>query len=242
MMGCVMNFKIIICEDEPLFLEGLKSEIEKCFGSRNLHCDFECFNSGAAFEASILKTNPNLIFMDIGLGDADGMKLIEKYRKNGLEKTPVVFVSSMEDRVLEGYEVSALSFLYKRNYKDKLERTLERFFKEYADQAKLTIRGNGNINLIGIHDIYYVESDGRKCIVHGASTTCIDDRTISSFVTELPMNLFFEVYKAIYVNLEHITRIDETEVILDSKEHVIISRRKRKPVMEAVMRYMEDSK
>lgn len=237
-----MIFKIIICEDEPLFLEGLKSQIGNCFIKRNMQCEFLCCNSGTSFETIIQKMNPNLIFMDIGLGDADGMKLIEDYRKNHLGKAPVIFVSSMEDRVLEGYEVNALSFLYKRNYQDKLERTLERFFKEYADQAKLTIKGNGNITLIGIHDIYYIESDGRKSIVHSESLSVVDDRTITAFMEELPSNLFFEVYKAIYVNLEHIIRIDETKVILDNQEQVIISRRKRKPVMEALMRYMEDSK
>lgn len=246
-----MGYKIIICEDEPLFMAGLKADIEEYFKQETTAYEIETCSCGAEFEEklglvakkgtaedSMPTTAPSLIFMDISLGDRDGVALIEKYRATGGSRVPVIFVSSMEDRVLEGYEVNALAFLYKRNYKDKLGRTIERFFREYSNSVNVTAKSSGSIAVLSLHDIYYVEADGRKTLVHTEKTEVRDDRAIGAFIKDFPENLFFEVYKCIYVNLEHITRIDDDSVQLDNGSAVMMSRRKRKAVMNAVMQYI----
>lgn len=233
-----MVYKILLCEDEPLFRESLRQEIAKRFEEKGVQCEFLCTANGAEFEKQIQTVTPDLLFMDIELGDKDGMDLIAAYRKNGGQKVPVIFVSGMEDRVLEGYEVSALAFLYKRNYRDKLERTLERFFKEYAEAVRITICAGSTVNVLGVQEIYFVETDGRKTLIHTGQGSLSEDKPIGVFMKELPETLFFEVYKAIYVNLEHIVRIDEDMVILDNGAKVVISRRKRKAAMAAVMQYI----
>lgn len=261
-----MVYNIIICEDEPLFLAELKNEVDKYFDSVGATVSTVCCSSAAQFvksvgmedaqdcanrakdkaakaaHANVNETaNPeaiSLIFMDISLGDGDGMKLIENYRERGGNGVPVIFVSSMEDRVLEGYEVSAFAFLYKRNYKDKLENTLNRFVKEYSASITLTAINSGNMEVLSLNDIYYIESDGRKTLIHKENGDTIDDRGIGVFIKEVPENMFLEVYKCIYVNVKHISRINDDTVSLENGTKVMMSRRKRKPIMNAVMRYI----
>lgn len=234
-----MVYHIVICEDEQVFAGQLKEKIASWFAKKEAGCEITCLCSGAQFDAFMKEREvPQLLFMDIDLGDADGVRKVEEYRMTGGRKVPVVFVSSMEDRVLDGYDVSALAFLFKRNYEDKLEHCLERFWKEYSSEMSYTITGNGIVSVVSVHDIYYVETDGRKTAVHTEQETLIEDRPISAFVVELPSDCFLEVYKCIYVNLEHVSRIDKETVILENGAQVMLSRRKRKEVMQAVMKYI----
>lgn len=247
-----MTYNIIICEDEPLFLAELKNEVNKYFDAIGASVSIICCSSAAQFiqclglgdvtdnvgRRDIVDAEASLIFMDISLGDGDGMKLIGDYRDRGGNGVPVIFVSSMEDRVLEGYEVSAFAFLYKRNYKDKLENTLNRFVKEYSSSVTLTAISSGNIEVLSLNDIFYIEADGRKTLIHTEHGEVYDDRGIGVFVKEVPENMFLESYKCIYVNVKHISRINDDTVSLENGTRVVMSRRKRKTIMNAVMRYI----
>lgn len=233
-----MKHKILICEDEPAFLEGLKKEIAILFEQEKKQCEFICCGSGAELEEEIKHQTPDLMFMDICLGDRDGMQLVEEYRKQAGKQVPVVFVSSMEDRVLEGYEVNALAFLYKRNYRDRLEKTIQRFFREYGEPERITIQGGGQITVLDLREIYYLEADGRKTLVHTETDSLQSDLSISAFSEELPGKFFFEVYKAVFVNLEHVSRIGDDEVLMENGDRVPMSRRKRKLVVQAVLQYI----
>ena len=243
-----MTYEIIICEDELVFMTELKKVVEEFFTSVGSKVTIHCCSNGAEFERiagieagrepAADAIGVSLIFMDISLGDSDGMKLIEKYRSCGGKDVPVIFVSSMEDRVLEGYEVNAFAFLYKRNYKDKFARTLNRFIKEYSVSVNITTVNSGNMEVISLSDIYYIEADGRKTLIHLAQRNVSDDRGIRQFINDVSENMFFEVYKCVYVNIKHISRINDDTVSLSNGEKVVMSRRKRKSVMSAVVNYI----
>lgn len=189
-------------------------------------------------EGKVTGGKPSLIFMDISLGDRDGVELIREYRVNGGTKVPVIFLSSMEDRVLDGYDVNAMAFLYKRSYEERLKEVIRRFFAEYAESAVMTVKCGSNISVLTIHDIYSIESDGRRTLIHTATGQVKDDRPVGTFIKEIGAVELCETYKCVFVNPEHVARIDEDAVLLDNGESVILSRRKRKPVMDSVMRYI----
>ena len=190
-----MKHKILICEDEPAFLEGLKKDIAFHFDQEKQPCEFRCCESGEEFEEEIKSQTPDLMFMDICLGDADGLQLVEEYRKQGGSKVPVVFVSSMEDRVLEGYEVNALAFLYKRNYKDRLEKAIQRFLRDYASPKRITIQGGGQVTVLDLSEIYYLETDGRKTLVHTEKDSLLSDLSIGAFSAELPEKFCSRIFR-----------------------------------------------
>ena len=48
--------------------------------------------------------------------------------------------------------------------------------------------------------------------------------------------MFVEVYHCLYVNVDHISRVDADSLVLDNEETVPVSRRKRKSVVSSVMK------
>lgn len=239
-----MNYQIIVCEDEPIFAKTLIQDIGALFEQEGDTMDVHLCQNGLDFRQAVdgngeaEPVKPDLVFMDIALGDADGASLIEDYRKGRGSRVPVIFVSSNEDRVLDGFEVNALAFLFKRNYKEKLERTMKRFFKEYGKRAMITVSSGGSVSFVAPQDLLYFEPEGRKTKLYTVEESLLDDLSVTAFSEKLPRDLFIEVYKGVYVNVSHISRIDEDLLRLENGQTVPISRRKRKTVLQAVMQYM----
>ncbi|MGN1085129.1 MAG: LytR/AlgR family response regulator transcription factor [Lachnospiraceae bacterium] len=131
---------LVICEDEPEFAEELKKELTAIFAQKQVECRICYCKSGQEFCAVAEKEEPiDLLFMDIHLGDADGVELVKKMNKSAV-KIPTVFLSSLEDRIAEGYDVNTFHFLFKSHYKEKLPALIERFLSEIHHQKTILIQ------------------------------------------------------------------------------------------------------
>jgi two-component system response regulator ChvI len=99
---------ISIVEDEPTIRELVCLALGK-EGYRT-----EAFDDGAAAWASLARTLPDLVILDIGLPRMDGLEICRRLRARS-ETLPIIFVTSREDefdRVL-GLEIGADDYLCK---------------------------------------------------------------------------------------------------------------------------------
>ncbi len=227
---------IIICEDERNFAEELQQELGRVLQQKEVeyricHCE-----SGAAFRREMEKEEAvDLLFMDLHLGDADGVELVKEQAKSSI-KIPTVFLSSLEERVAEGYDVNAFHFLFKRNYKEKLPALLERFLSEIYERKAIVIQDRDTVVRLQFAEIYYVESDNRNTAIHTAVSSYQEKSSIQNFAKQLPEELFIEAYHSLYLNIDHIRKVNPDTVLLDNDKELPVSRRKRKALMTAVMR------
>ena len=227
---------IVICEDEENFAKELKTELETFFLQREIACRICHCGNGAAFRKETeCGEAADLIFMDLHLGDADGVELVKEQAKSSI-KIPTVFLSSLEERIAEGYDVNAFHFLFKRNYKEKLPALLERFLSEIYERKMVLIQDRDTVVRLNFAEIYYVESDNRNTAIHTAVSTYAEKSSIQTFAKNLPEELFIEAYHSLYINVDHIRKVNMDSVILDNDKELPVSRRKRKALMTAVMR------
>lgn len=228
--------RIVMCEDEAGFAGELKKEIEAFFKEQGTECDIVHCESGAQFRETMGQNRlVDLLFMDIHLGDADGVELARELGKNNI-KIPTVFLSSMEERIAEGYDVNAFHFLFKRNYKEKLTALLLRFVKEVYQRKTIVLQEHDTAVMLNFTEIYYVESDNRNTAIHTAVSAYQEKSSIQNFAKQLPEELFIEVYHSLYVNIDHIRKVEADSLVLDNDKELPVSRRKRKQLMAAVMR------
>lgn len=229
---------IVICEDEENFAKELKKELEAFFARQDTDCRICHCASGAEFRKEMGQAEAvDLIFMDLHLGDADGVELVKELGHKSV-KIPTVFLSSMEERIAEGYDVSAFHFLFKRNYKEKLPALLERFLKEIYERKTVLIQDRDTVVRLNLAEIYYVESDNRNTAIHTAVSAYQEKSSIQNFAKQLPEELFIEAYHSLYINIDHIRKVNADAVELDNDKELPVSRRKRKQLMAAVMRRM----
>ncbi len=236
-----MYMKIAICEDEQWFALLLKEKVESFCTQKNAYADVAIYSDGGSFLAACESGECfDAVFMDINLGSGtDGVDTIAKLRENG-DSVPVVFVTSLENRAVDGYDVSAFGFVVKKNCDEKLPVVLEKLWKKLYVRKTVTVTTKEGAVIINTDDILYAESDGRSTLIHTMTEDISDTRSIGGFSAMLDSNDFIEVYKSIFVNIARIRRINADTIVLENDAVVPLSRRNRKNVMYAVMRKVDE--
>ena len=91
------------------------------------------------------------------------------------------------------------------------------------DEIKITVKQGSKIRLVDMQDILYIESIGRKAVLH------LSDEVIEycAKISELEVQLypfFFRTHRAYLVNLRYIANYDRREVYLKNVDTVLISK------------------
>lgn len=230
------NLRITLCEDEELFAKALAEEIRAFLACKEIEAEINWCGSRQKLKEAFEKgLQPDLLFMDIELGDGDGVELVREIRGD-YPNLPVIFLSGLEERVLDGFDVKAFYFLFKRNYTERLSGILEKFLSEYFYAARIMVKEKEGVRVISRQEICYVEAEDRSTKIHTQDGVFYDSDSFHAFVKQLPAEVFIEVYHCLHVNVDHISRVDADSLLLDTGEEVPVSRRKRKSVVEAVMK------
>lgn len=230
------KLRITLCEDEELFAKALTKEIGAFFAYHKIEAECNWCGSGRKLREVMREDRlPELLFMDIDLGDADGVELVREIRRKH-PNIPVIFLSGMEERVLDGYDVKAFYFLFKKDYVNRLPGILKKYLEEYYYADRIVVKEREGVRVLSRQEICYVEAEERSTKIHTRDGVFYDGETFHSFVKQLPEQVFIEVYHCLQVNVDHISRVDADTLLLDTGEVVPVSRRKRKNVISAVMK------
>lgn len=225
-----------ICDDERENTEKLENAVRAFFKEKDISVGISCFTKGSELISSINSgTEYDAIFMDINLVTEDGISIIAKLRDTGVT-VPVIFVTSYENRAIDGYDVDAFAFVVKKNMGEKLPKVLQKLYSHLYEKRTVTVSTKDGIQLVNVDDILYIESENRSTLVHTFGGSITDTRSVTHFAGLLSTDDFVEVHKSVYVSIPRIKRINADTVELEEGTILPLSRRNRKPVMYAVMK------
>lgn len=224
-----------ICEDEKIYSDKLSKSLKAYLSLHKEKAEIDVFTDGVPI-AKKLKNGSryDVIFLDIQLESSDGMDIAEIIRQ--YDKTvPIIFVTGLESRASDGYAVQAFDYIIKSDFDAKFEKVMTRLMKTLTKKSLSVEDASGNLEIIPIFDIMYVESEGRGTAVHTAEKAIYTNLPISKLSAELPESDFIEIYKAIYVNISKIKRTLTDTLELSDGKVLPMSRRRKKAVLTAVM-------
>lgn len=205
-------------------------------------------------QAAIHQHRPQVIFLDIELGNQTGFDLL---RSLGDRPPLVIFTTGNESYALNAIRFSALDFLVKPVGAAELELAVKKartsvWQEGLADQLKMLLSNlsrtdgperrialplhNGH-KLVPVSDILYGESDGNytTLIMRGGTRTTVS-RSIGQF-EDLLKGTFIRVHNEHLVNKQHIDRYvkgEGGEVVMSDGRTITVSRRKKQELMEAL--------
>ncbi|MGN0687181.1 MAG: LytR/AlgR family response regulator transcription factor [Oscillospiraceae bacterium] len=225
---------IAICEDEKAFAKLLSEGIQRFFSEKETEAAFSFYENGEEL-LQARSSEHDIIFLDINLGgSSDGMAVARLLREKGTA-APVIFVTSLENRAVDGYEVGAYGFIVKKTLDEKLPRILSKLWQEHFCRKTLAVSGRDFTELIHVDAILSVQSEGRGSVILTENQSYNDTRPIGR-LSELLGEDFVETHKSVFVNISKIKRINSDTVTLCDNSSVPLSRRNRKAVMSAVMK------
>jgi two-component system LytT family response regulator len=165
----------------------------------------------------LLRTRPDVVFLDIRLGKASGFDLLEDVD----EETAVVFVTAYDDFAVRAFEASAVDYLVKPVEPGRLAQSVERL-EGLASRAKpgrgaapftphhwVFLDSPEASEFVELASITHVSSDARGSRVHTNEGRSIPAaRTLAEWERRLPEDDFLRVHRGAIVNLRHVERVE----------------------------------
>jgi DNA-binding LytR/AlgR family response regulator len=228
---------IAICEDDDIFAARLQEALEVFFRSKKIQIQVHIYTDGKHLLRDYTLAGAfDALFVDINLNsEEDGVAIVAQIRRVD-PKVPVIFVTSLEHRAIDGYDVDAFGFVVKRTVAQKLPALLEKLYEQLYVKETLLVSERERMVCVELSDILSVESEGRGTCVHTKQETLHDTRSITAFAKLLPEADFVETYKSVYARVTGIQSVNEDTITMVGGMALPVSRRNRKNVMMAIMR------
>lgn len=231
--------KIAICEDEEEQQELLRAYIDQIFEGLSVKYKLELFNSGEELLENYPK-DTDILLLDIQMGQINGMDTARKIRKLH-DKVEIIFITSLIEYVLEGYEVRAYRYLIKPVKYDDLKNNIINCIKEIDIKNKyILIKEEGNRIKLDINEISYIEVQKEDITIHTPNQIYEIKGTMNNIEKEINCCRFFRCHKSYLVNLDYIKSIKQYVAILENKEEVPISRYRFKETKDKFFDLIED--
>ena len=251
------RYSIAICDDE----EAVRSIFHDWVSKAKYDADVKEYSGGDELIKDIdAGAGIDILFLDIAMGKNDGIETakelgrrIEASGKSMRASRPlIVFVTGIPDRMGDAFGVKAFDYLLKpvsqASFESELHRAVEELqrldaqlicetkYQNEEDRFISIQSGKGTIN-IKLRDILYIESSGRKAIVHLPGIKHEVYRQMNDFEDELG-NSFFRVHRGYLVNMRHIKGYSRSEVQVDNGDALIMSKYKYADFIRAYMEFI----
>lgn len=231
-----MALRIAICEDEKIFYSYIERKAAEFFANKAVETERVIFTDGnKLLDEYNNGKRYDIIFMDIGLECSDGMQVASQIRAFD-KRVVLIFITSFGNRAVEGYDVDAFGYVVKNTLEERFPEMLGRLWNELCREKALVVNDKGNVSFIYFDDIYALESSGRGTVIYDCRETVKTNEKLSVISSGLPVEMFIECHKSVFVNISKIKRINANTLTLDNGEDFPVSRRRRSDVVRAVMR------
>lgn len=230
---------IAVCDDVVMECSKIAAKIRGVLEEMEVSCTIRQFYSGRELLQS--SESFDIIFLDIIMGDLDGMKTAQLIREKAYDKL-LVFISASRDYVFDAYDVEAFQYLLKPIEEKKLKKVLQKAVRKTVErsQAFLIVSRDRQKKKIFLDDIYYFEIRGRMIDVHGTGGIFSYYEQIGLLERELQGKGFFRCHKSYLVNLKYVGVYNRQELVLDNGERIAIARRRYEDFCREILKYMRD--
>ncbi|GAA0864842.1 LytTR family DNA-binding domain-containing protein [Paraclostridium tenue] len=231
--------KIAICEDEKKERELIKDYLINILNEINISYEILIFNSGE----ELFNNYPqevDIFLLDILMDKLNGMDTARKIRTLD-NKAEIIFITSLIEYALEGYEVRAYRYLIKPVKYQNLKENIINCIKEIDIKNKyIIIKEQGNRIKLDISEITYIEVQKENITIHTLNQIYETKGTMNNLEKEINCSRFYRCHKSYLINLEHIKSIKQYTAILENSDEVPISRYRFKDTKDRFFDLIED--
>ncbi len=211
------EIKIVLCDDDPAFLEELGRELLRIFAKLSIRVKLAAFHGPGEISEDALRAC-DMAFLDIDYecDDLNGIDIARQLREIN-DKCLLFFVTNFIDYAPAGFEVHAFRYILKRDRDEVLERYILQAMETVAEgQEYLRLRDQDLIVDIPLHRIEYLEVKDHYVSIHAGENAYILRSSLSNMEAALAPHGFLRVHNSFLVNMAHIRKFRSRECLLVS--------------------------
>lgn len=234
--------KTVIIDDEIAFINTLKIMLEyrndfRIVGdARSVKEGFDLINS----------THPDLIFLDVKLGDGKGFDILRRLKGH---KCNVIFVTAYDHYAVEAFRFCAIDYLLKPIDSDELFNALEKVKENvannllqqkfdtllenigHAEKKKIILKEQDALHVVEIDQVLWCGAEGSytRFFLENEKYIVVS-KHLKEFENLLSPYHFFRIHRSYLVNVNKIKRFEKMDggiVHLESGHQLPVSFRKK---------------
>ena len=222
-----MKLNCIVVDDDFAYCELVSSFVEK-------HEKLELAGKYTEPEVALKHLSDesiHLMFLDMEMPGINGLELVKS-----LPDPPyVIFITSYKDFAIESYEVDAIDYILKpieyARFCDAVNKAVERIetkmqataIKEAiesirAEQDYFFIRSDAQYIKIFYSDVLYVEAFTDFTKIYTPTQTYMTLVNLKNIEASLPDTIFIRTHRSYLVNVQRISAMDASEIMLGERK------------------------
>lgn len=241
--------RALVVDDELAFVSTLTAMLSARKGMLELVGAARSVQEGVA---QIKSLQPNLIFLDIKMGDGTGFDVLRRIEGHPVQ---VIFVTAYDHYAVEAFQFSAVDYLLKPVDSQDLWRAVGRAARsidlerqklqwhvlmdnlsaQLRDRKKLILKEAEAMHIVQLKDILWCEAEGSytRFIMENGDRILVS-HNLKEYERTLQANGFYRVHRSHMVNLAKIRKVDKRDgaiLVLQGGYELPVSVRKREALM-----------
>ncbi len=240
--------KAILIDDMPQALQVLSADLAEIAPEIEIIGTANSVVSGAKL---LMKEQPDLVFLDIQLGDGTGFDILEILPDIQFK---IIFTTASDEYALRAFRFAAVDYLLKPIDLDELKDAIQRaqsqlhasaerlevlkdtFHKPDELPTRMCLHTQDKIEIVDIQDIIRCQaSDNYTIFYFQNGKKLMVTQTLKTFEKQLKNHLFFRSHQSHLVNLQHVESFVRTEggyLLLKNGDQAPVSVRKRTELIQ----------
>ncbi len=207
--------KCIAIDDEPLALDVIAKFCERLGGIELL-----TFSDPAEGMEAVAASKPDILFLDIEMGDTSGLSLAAKLPSD----ICLIFTTAYLSYAIEGFNLDAVDYLHKpfafSRFETAIAKAMRRIGDKRADTSttrlgSIVVKQEYSNVTIPLDDILYIEAVERYSRIHRLSGECTVTRVIlKQLAGMLPAEEFPRIHRSFIVARSKVKSYTRQEIRL----------------------------
>lgn len=225
-------YRIAIVEDSKSDADLLKECVNKYAEANNLQVNMTEFASGLQFLESD-DLSYDIIFMDVKMPLLNGIKTAKRLREVN-NSSCLVFVTSMANYAIYGYEVDATDYILKPITYEVFSYKMKKVLAVAAKRQNMgvSVKVKGGVIMQPVNDILYLELIDHRVVYHTLGGDVESWDTLANAFKALEEYGFAYCNSGYIVNLKHVVSVINNSVGLSGGVTLPISRSKKATFMQ----------
>lgn len=238
--------QIAICDDEEIIRKQIGNTISYYFSTKQIDYKIHYYESGVDLLNANDKIHFSFIFLDIQLGEHNGVQIAQLIRTKQSRPINIVFITSYAEYQTKVLSIHIFDYLIKPVNKDRIYKVLDDLMfwynkEETNQQERIRFKTINGILTIFIDDLVYFEYSNRRINIVTKNNIYYMYGKIKDINKKMARYNFISPHAAYIINMNEIKQYykSDNKVIMTDGKEIPISQLKAKGFRESYMNFID---